>query len=257
MSAIPLFSSRYIKWSTSVHRYGMFHRSVSTSTHMSCHALVLLMSIVFRFREHMAGVHGEKDFHLDHGHAAPGAPPHRWSLSTLKSVLIRFAFPKSIFIEDTSSSFTNPQTLSTNTQIPIHAQLYMIFALINKGKMPTACMTFHMNTRKDRTSQPDFSRIPFFSDDQVDISANTFLALLFRLYSVFIPFSNRLIFQNRMRLHDISSRRRTRPGNKRAFDKISEDVLLRLVLSLALLLACFGSHLRIYFDFYALHYGFY
>jgi hypothetical protein len=33
----------------------------------------------FRFREHMAGVHGEKDFHFDHGHAHPdvaaAAPP--------------------------------------------------------------------------------------------------------------------------------------------------------------------------------------
>ncbi len=36
----------------------------------------------FRFREHMAGVHGEKDFHFDHGHAHPDVaaaapPPHR------------------------------------------------------------------------------------------------------------------------------------------------------------------------------------
>jgi len=35
-----------------------------------------------KFREHMAGVHGEKDFHFDHGHAHPDVaaaapPPHR------------------------------------------------------------------------------------------------------------------------------------------------------------------------------------
>ncbi|CAF4420251.1 unnamed protein product, partial [Adineta steineri] len=28
-----------------------------------------------KFREHMAGVHGEKNFHFEHGHAHAHAPP--------------------------------------------------------------------------------------------------------------------------------------------------------------------------------------
>lgn len=37
-----------------------------------------LIDDLFRFREHMAGVHGEKNFHFEHGHLQQpvvGAPP--------------------------------------------------------------------------------------------------------------------------------------------------------------------------------------
>jgi hypothetical protein len=75
-------SSHCIEWLTWAHPYGMYHKSASTSS-----IIVSIMSLVFnenysfifRFREHMAGVHGEKDFHFDHAHGdrAAGARPHR------------------------------------------------------------------------------------------------------------------------------------------------------------------------------------
>jgi hypothetical protein len=44
---------------------------------------LFLFSPPSRYREHMAGVHGEKNFHLGHAHDQPGVPgvpgvlPHR------------------------------------------------------------------------------------------------------------------------------------------------------------------------------------
>ena len=66
----------------SVHLFVMFRNFVSTSR-FSFRLDFAVRQLCFRFREHMAGVHGERDFHFDHDHggvgaAAAAAPaPHR------------------------------------------------------------------------------------------------------------------------------------------------------------------------------------
>jgi hypothetical protein len=64
-----------------VHQSVICHKSVLISKRFVCSFVGKKCLLLFRFREHMAGVHGEKDFHFEHGHVHAGpeaaGAPHR------------------------------------------------------------------------------------------------------------------------------------------------------------------------------------